>query len=285
MPLTRFTCRRDGAERPVEYCLKDCPARCHPLPVLAALYNDRASGPGVYHVTEILNPPQQVYMMRHLDYSVEPEQNAYTALGQAYHLLMERGAERLLDFGVEDTAILEQSFRTKIVTPEGEATLAGTYDRYEPDTKTLWDYKTEKVYSVKKMLAGELDGIKHVYQLNIYRVYARPEAEHLKISAFCKDHGYRDKVAGLQAIHSDIELPILDPGFVRELVIAKVTALLRYEKHPEELPLCEEEDLWGGKRCREYCPVLSYCLQGQSVVAQMEKGSGAKWQSRRRKST
>jgi len=273
MPLAGFICPIDQGEVPFEFCIKSCSRRCHPLPVLAALYNDRPPVPGVYHVTEIFNPPKVTYLSRHEHYYVEPESNAYTAFGQGYHAVMEAGAAKLKEFGVEDTALLEQSFSAEITTPHGKAVLTGRADRYEPDTKTLWDYKTEKLYSVKKYLANEWDGVKHVYQLNTYRTYMFPEAAHLRLSCAIKDHSYRAKVKdGIRAI-VNVEMPILDSSFIRELVTAKVGELLLNEKDPSTIRDCQDEELWNNRiRCEEYCPVNGYCLQ---YLTYQGKGSGA----------
>lgn len=279
--LVGFICQ-DGTGRSFSFCFKECQSRCHPLPVLAALADDRGHESGVYHVTEVFNPPKVVYLSRHEEYYVEPESQAYVCFGTAYHLLMERGGSRLSELGVTDNAILEQSFRTEIATPYGKAVLAGRPDRYEPDTKTLWDYKTEKLYSVKKYLAGAWEGVKHVYQLNTYRTFMFPEAERLMLSCLVKDHGYAAKVRdGIPAI-VNVEVPILDSAFIRELVRAKVGELLMNEADPRTIRDCQDEELWGGKRCEEYCPVNGYCLQ---YLANQGKRSGANANHKTRKAT
>jgi hypothetical protein len=261
MPLTQFICPLDGQDTAFSYCFRDCQSRCHPLPVLAAMLNDRPHEPGVFHVTEVFNPPKVVWLHRHKDYAVEPEANAYTAFGTAYHLLMESGEKRLAEFGVTDTAVLEQSFRAEIKTPHGTAILTGRADRYEPDTKTLWDYKTEKLYSVKKYLAGNWEGAKHPWQLSTYRTYLFPEAEHLMLSCLIKDHGYQAKVReGIKAIVS-IEVPIHSSGVVLEVVAAKIGELLKNEQDPSTIRDCQPDELWDGKRCEEYCPVNRHCQQ------------------------
>ena len=264
MPAKGFRCPKTQEEHPFIYCLRDCPSRCHPRPVLAALINDRPHEPGVYHVTEILNPPQVVYLYRHQDYYTEPESNAYAALGTAYHLMMETGENRLAGYALpRDNAILEQSFRAEIKTPYGTAILTGRADRYEPDTKTLIDYKTEKLYSVKKYFAGNWEGSKHAFQQNIYRTFMFPEAERILLSCFIKDHGYQALARdGIPAI-VNVEVPIMDSDYVREFVQAKITMLLMNEKDPSTIPDCEQEELWGGRRCEEYCAVNKYCPQYQ----------------------
>jgi hypothetical protein len=251
-----------GEEVPFDFCFRQCSNKCHPLPVLAALADDRGHEPGVYHVTEVFNPPKVVYLSRHEDYYVEPESMAYVCFGTAYHLLMERGGARLAELGVADPAVLEQSFRTEITTPFGKAVLAGRADRYEPDTKTLWDYKTEKLYSIKKYLAGEWEGVKHVYQLNAYRTFMFPEAERLMLSCLVKDHGYQAKVRdGIPAI-VNVSVPIIQSGLIREVVASKIGILLQNEADPSAIRDCLPEELWGGKRCEEYCAVREFCLQG-----------------------
>jgi len=262
MPLVGFSCARTGEEHHLDYCLRQCPDRCHPLPVLAALADDRGHEPGVYHVTEIFNPPKVVYLHRHEDYYVEPESMAYVCFGTAYHLLMESGAKQLAELGITDNAILEKSFRAEIKTDQGTAILTGRADRYEPDTKTLWDYKTEKLYSIKKYLARDWEGVKHTWQLSTYRTFMFPEAERLRLSCLVKDHGYQAKVRdGIKAI-VNVDVPIIQPGLIREVVASKIGILLQNEADPSTIRDCLPEELWGGKRCEEYCAVRPYCLQG-----------------------
>lgn len=280
MPLVGFVCAATGEEHPFDYCFRQCSNRCHPLPVLAALSEERPHEPGVYHVTEVFNPPKVVYLHRHEDYYVEPESRAYVCFGTAYHLLMENGAKRLAALGIPDNAVLEQSFRTEIVTPHGKAILAGRADRYEPDTKTLWDYKTEKLYSIKKYLAGDWEGVKHVWQLSAYRTFMFPEAEHLRLSCLVKDHGYQAKVRdGIKAI-VNVDVPIIQSGLIREVVASKIGILLQNEADPSTIRDCTPEELWGGKRCEEYCPVNGYCLQYLS-----SRGRGTHGNLKKRKTT
>ena len=267
MPLTSFICRaRNREEVPLDYCFRQCPARCHPLPVLAGLADDRGHEPGVYHVTEIFNPPKVVYLHRHEDYAVEPESRAYTSFGTAYHLMVEQGQLSLDKLGITDNAILDHdpraTFRVLVVTPQGQATLTGRADRYEPDTKTLWDYKTEKLYSIKKYLAGDWEGVKHVFQLSTYRTFMFPEAERLMLSCLVKDHGYAAKVRdGIPAI-VNVSVPIIQSGLIREMVASKVGILLQNEADPSTIRDCADEELWNNRcRCEEYCAVNGYCLQ------------------------
>jgi hypothetical protein len=236
------------------------------------MMSERPREAGVYHVTEVFNPPRQVWLMRHKDYAVEPESMLYVSLGTAYHLLMEMGEKRLAEFGVKDTALLEQSFRVEIQTAEGPAVLTGRADRYEEDSKTLWDYKTEKLYAVKKYLAGDWEGVKHIFQLNTYRTYLFPEAEHLMLSCAIKDHGYQAKVRDEIKAIVNVEVPILEPVYIRELVRAKIGELLRNEKDPSTIRDCQPDELWNGRRCEEYCPVNTFCDQYKKVQGRRERG-------------
>ena len=115
MPAIGFICPQDGKEVHFDFCFRSCPARCHPLPLLVALSEERGHEPGVYHGgSEIWNPPKAVYLSRHENYYVKPDSMAYVTFGTAYHLLMESGAKRLAGMGITDNALLEQSFRTGV---------------------------------------------------------------------------------------------------------------------------------------------------------------------------
>jgi hypothetical protein len=250
--------------------------------VLAALADDRGHEPGIFHVTEIFNPPKVVYLSRHENYYVEPESRAYVCFGTAYHLLMESGQLSLAKLGITDHAVIEQSFRAEIKTDQGTAILTGRADRYEPDTKTLWDYKTEKLYSVKKYLAGDWEGVKHTWQLSTYRTFMFPEAERLRLSCLVKDHGYQAKVRdGIKAI-VNVDVPIIQSGLIREVVASKIGILLQNEADPSTIRDCTPEELWGGKRCEEYCAVREFCLQG---LANNGTRSGSHGNNKKRQAT
>jgi len=267
MPLAGFTCPLSGTGVPIQFCLKECRQRCFPPPVLVANHSDRKPEKGVYHVTEVLNPLKQIYLMRHCDYYVTPASGIYASLGTGFHGLMELCSARLIDYGVLDPAVIEKSFSAEISTPIGKFTLAGKADRYEPDTKTLIDFKTEKIFPVKKYLSGDWEGSKYLYQLNIYRTYLFPEAERLMLACVIKDHGFKDEVVdGIEPIVM-IEVPILDSEHIRQFVAAKGAQILRNELDPSTIPDCQPEDIWkDGMRCRKYCPVVAFCPQGKAVA-------------------
>jgi len=279
MPSIGFLCPIDGAEHVFSDCLK-CARHCLPLPLLLVLSKaDRVKEPGIYHCTEILNPPKVVYFERHYDYFQDPLDMAYATFGTAFHSIMEEGAALVKEMGLcPDKFRVEEPFTAELDTPAGRATLRGRPDIYDTELKTLYDYKTEKSYSVKLLKEGNFNDSKHMAQLNIYRLFKYPEAEHLVIVAMVKDHGRQIALKdGLRPIEL-IELPILNDKAVRDYVIYRVAENLRTEADPQKVRDCTEEELWLQKkdgmplRCTEYCPAgkSGLCLQGSQLIKEYQ---------------
>ena len=267
--LVGFVCPADGSNKPFEHCISSCPKRCMSFPLLMALANgSREVQPGVYHVTEILNPPQVVYYSRNFPYYSHPFSLIWAVFGSAFHALIESQHEFIRTLESEDYDV-EKNFKADL----GFATLSGTADLYDRKSKTLWDFKTIKSYAVKMMLQGDFSGNKYKDQMNIYRAYGFPEAEHLKIEAVVKDWSAavqdKDRILPVE----DIDVPIdlvsntvaMTVARTQEHVTAQETGAPR---------LCTDEERWINTnprskncgvalRCRDYCPVSAYCMQNK----------------------
>ena len=265
--LIGFKCPADGSEKPFEYCIATCPKRCMSFPLLMALANgSRDVDPAEYHVTEILNPPQVVYYSRNFTYFSHPFSLIWAVFGSAFHALIESQHEFIHALESEDF-VVEKNFKADL----GFAVLSGTADLYDKKTKTLWDYKTIKSYAVKLLLQGDFSGNKYKDQMNIYRAYGFPEAEHLMIEAVVKDWSAavqdKDRIRPVE----DIAIPIEPLAYTIQHAVALTQEHVNAQVSgkPRE---CTEDERWINKnpkskncgvplRCRDYCPVSEFCPQ------------------------
>ena len=269
-----FYCPKTGAETPFEHCFNNCDRRCMSLPMLAAMANtSRATVDGVYHVTEILNPPQVVYLSRTKPYYAFPSSLVWMLFGTGFHTVMEKGHALLEEMGFGGRFEAEKNFKVEVV--DG-VTLSGTPDLYDKQERTLYDYKTIKGYAVKLMKAGDFSGNKYKDQLNIYRAYSCPEAERLVIEAVVKDWTgdmiFRDGVDQVE----DIDVPIESVEATKEMVHNKIV-IHELVRKTGTIPPCTPEDQWVNTnprsknfgvplRCKSFCPVNRVCPQYKEMM-------------------
>jgi hypothetical protein len=259
--LVGFICPKDGAKRDFEFCFKTCDDHCEPLPLLLALADERVKVPGQYSTTEILNPPQAVYLQRHNTYYAAPEGLLWATFGTAWHGVMERGAERLEGIGMKDRFVVEKPFSHEIVTPYGKAIFTGKPDAYDSWLEILWDYKTVKAYFVKNLRAKGWGQTTYGQQINIYRVYGFPEAKQMRLKCLVKDHSAMvERKDGVQASVT-IQVPATPDPLVRDLVKAKLGILLHNEDDPASVRPCSAHETWAGRRCADYCNASEHCPQ------------------------
>lgn len=276
MALKGFICPRTKEPIAFDSCFKGCPKRCHPLPTLLALADGhREVKPGVYHVTEILNPPKVVYLQRHRDFYREPESLIYVTFGRAFHTIMAEQKDRVqalagADYQFED----DNHFEVEIKTKHGNAILSGTPDLIIFSQKEIVDYKTGKYfYEVQKLLEGNSDS-KYPMQLNIYRAYGYPEAEKLFLEMNIKDYNQRVRETGVKPIER-IQIPTMPIPKVKTFVEERIAELLYNEEHPDKIRDCNEDELWGGIRCEQYCDGHEFCLQFLERKAKDERKKGS----------
>ena len=268
MPLVGFTCPKDDSKRKFDYCFKECKEHCQPLPLLLSLSQHRDVVPNRYSVTEILNPPQVVYLQRNNDYYEYPQNLIWTTFGTAWHSVIEGQEETLGEMGVLDNYGIEEPFKKEIDIGGSTVTLTGRPDLYVKHTKTLWDFKTKKFYyDLKYLLEREnWDEGKEIWQLNIYRVYKYPEAEKMKLCCLVKDwnRSVRDKY-GVKPVEQ-LDVPWIDSGEVIKKVTELCALHMRCQENPETIPNCADEDVWINRngvplRCTEYCYGREFCPQ------------------------
>ena len=259
--LVGFICPLNGDKVKLdEHCMK-CQVECEPLPLLAAMLEGvRDVVMGVYSATELVKPRQCVYFERNFPYYTAPESNLWSVYGTALHTVIESGLDKNNTSLFKDRFIYEKRFDVQV----GNATLRGTPDLYDTQTKTLWDWKTVKYYYTGKyLLEHKWEESTYREQLNIYRTFFFPEAEHLKLKLLVRDHNYRLR-KDCPSPSPTVEVPIMDVGEVKDFVYRRVEESLQ-DQQTGSPPPCTEKEMWvrNGRayRCEDYCGGKAYCQQ------------------------
>ncbi len=273
--LVGFICPKSGRNEPFEFCWSKCRVHCNPLPVLLSLARqDRGSEHNVYHTTEILTPPQVVFLRRNNPYYMNPDSLVDSHVGSAWHEKLAETKKYVQELGLEDDYLMEQNFLEPIAVkvfkdPKEDmvVTLSGTSDLYVKSTKTLWDYKIMKYwYTFKYLSEGKWDDSTIPMQLNIYRVYQCPEAEEIKIFCYLKD--YKLNMADKYDLNQTetLQVPRIPDRVVKNRVLALLGEHVEAQKTGKPRACTQEERWWNERqgvylRCEHYCSVKEICPQ------------------------
>lgn len=259
-----FKCPLDDSNRTFDYCIKECGAKCYQgnLPLLLALIpSNRPVVPDVWSVTQVVAPPQVTLLRQRHDYYAPPNRTVFMQWGTAWHQMIEGQRAKLEELGVADQYIMEDRFDVQVPTSLGEIGLRGTPDLYIPHTKTLWDYKTTKAYSIGKAFKSNTE---YFWQLNMYRHYHFPEAERLVVCGIVRDHSLRvEEKDGIEEIViKDVE--IFHSDDVENYTTERLINLKVCQDHNLTPRPCTTEERWRGVRCEKYCAVNKFCTQWQN---------------------
>ena len=266
--------------------------------VVQAVTNDPYRREGDISVTELVSPPQMVYLMRkHASEMVQDVNDAYyTFRGRLVHQILEAAQ-------LPEGSIKEQRFSTEILG----WTVTGKPDVWLPDG-TLKDYKTMLTYAY---LLGPK--VEWEQQLNLYAAILRRngmKVERSQIIAFFLD--WQDRKAQFddeypQSFSITINVPcwpeIEADVFLVERVAAHQAALMDFTYEP-----CTPEERWavpdtyavkkrgakrasrvfqdlelanefaasaagfevehrpgGSRRCENYCRAMPFCDQAKAL--------------------
>lgn len=278
MSLIGFNCPKSGRNEPFDFCWTKCINHCNPPPLLMSLskQGSRPVKENSYSVTEILCPPQQVYLKRNNDYYASPNSLIDMHVGTAWHEKIEETRGFVQELGLQDEYLMEKRFRINFGGDEGvlglnDVILSGISDLYVKSTKTLWDYKMMKYfYTFKYLSEGKWEGNTIPMQLNAYRVYQYPEAECIKILCYIKDFKLNmTERYDLSPIET-LQVPMIPDNKVKEKVVSLLTEHVETQKTGKPRP-CTEEEVWRNSkniplRCKHYCAVSEICEQGQELL-------------------
>jgi hypothetical protein len=283
MPRIGFVC---PDKTPVTFaeCFKACRMgeRCAPLPYLKGLAIQRKlTG---HTVTELTEPTRHMWLKKTRDYYESPDVIDFAFRGSSHHFVLDRNAS--------GDVLTEE--RDRLDLGDGR-TITGAFDYYDPETRSLEDYKFWGAYRVRKALnaatgQGALsfslcggqpvydDLLPVVFQQNCYRMIL--ERAGFPVDSMALWLYVRDYNAQTARQYK------LDRKWYRALIRREDDeVVLRYARHRyerlEQATLtgtalrCSEAETWQGKRCDGWCPVRAACdaldMKGGNSNGQLEK--------------
>jgi hypothetical protein len=285
MPAKYFLCP-NGNKILIEQCLQKCPrpiptpeqwelliqgklnwadfGRCLALGHLTFISYSSHTWHGKASVTQLIKPTRQAWLEIVKEYTLIPDDQAFTMYGTLHHQRLETVNKKL-----------EGQAELKVI---GE--ISGIIDRLEPDELKegfykLIDYKLVGAYSIAKALGNENrdpDMNDWELQLNKYKLLLEADSilsklfpiSRLVIQATVRDSGLKQiNMLNLPKRMPMIPVKLLDPNEVNEYFMTKDYLLYKALEDNIMPPMCE--DTWQGRRCRSYCSLAQYCPEGAKI--------------------
>ena len=251
-------CNKTGKIVKFEDCLK-CNDRCFPLTLLKHLFKVRDIDIKNLHVTQLLTPAWQLYLLSKNEHIEDVYSLFYATYGSAQHSLFET---------FKDDKDFENDLIEKDISMQfDKANIVGRIDYYSASDKILWDYKTFGTYKVKLLLEEGPDD-KLLYQLNIYRFILKYseniKVDKMKVLILVRDWRISEfKKYGDVNNTVVIDIPKIDDYEVEKFIIEKIDSIHRTFKTGKGY--CTDEETWNGRRCKDYCPVKDLCDKYKDV--------------------
>ncbi|MGB9810825.1 MAG: hypothetical protein ACPLSN_03670 [Dictyoglomus turgidum] len=263
MPAIGFICP-DGQTTTFEECFSECrlrdhfpTGRCKALPFLRKLAKQRP-WEGIPSVTQLLSGTREQMLKITKDYFIDPERKVTALIGTNTHYVL---------YKLADTQYAEETLYQEL--------LQGTYDMYDPISKTLYDYKTWGVWKLAKILKGDpqrrADALfdvvvqMHLYKQMFLEKYPELEIQTLAVQVICRESDLR------QAHEAQIPQgsPVLVLPTVSDTVITKYAQLkkhmLKTAIETQWAPVCTKRENWEGKKCLKWCDAREFCLRMTSL--------------------
>jgi hypothetical protein len=220
--------------------------------------------PGVYSVTEILNPPRIAGFRRTQEWWANPYDLVYATFGTAWHEVIASQRERVNAISrCHYTFEKENYFEKPLVVNGKEVILRGTPDQYNHTMHILTDYKTLKYFYDIYYIFEKNDWTGSTYhkQVNLYRWAKFPDCEAMQLEALVKDYNRRLKAQGITPIMR-IAVPWIDDKEVEAMAIRNIGEIMEAEEDLSKARDCTEIERWKDNiRCREFCYVAETCPQ------------------------
>lgn len=249
---------------------------------------------GKPHVTDLLNGPRMLYLKSTTDYGVDPADAAFRVLGVASHKKLE-GLGDTSEIELEDDDVVGRS-DVLDENPDGTYTITdykvvgsfkitqalGLISVDEPVRDAngeLTYFKSGdrkgqmKTHKVQHLVPEKADTKEWSRQLNIYRYLAEKQLgiqiTKLQIFAIVRD-GNTIAATSRGVVESTYLIPIklFAKDVVEEFIKTRSEEIKQAFKTKTIPRVCDEDESWSGRRCRDYCPVAEACA-----------AAGCKWLS------
>lgn len=216
--------------------------------VLALKRNEREYENNKWSITELINPPKIVQLIRRHKNEIEVDisEMIWSLLGTAVHSYI-------------DNRSSSEDNEKRISATIGEYVITGQPDRIED--KTLIDYKVCGAYTV-------MNGVKPEWeqQINFYKYLLEKNnifVDEAYIVAIIRDWSVRYKG---QKNYPNVPIVMLkvnlwDYDIVVKKIVERVTlhAAAQNTINENDIQMCSTDERWGGKRCADYCIVAKFC--------------------------
>lgn len=257
MPLVGFICP-DGEKVTTEECFSACrlrsvlPAgRCKALPLLKKVSKSRIWD-GKPSTTQLLTGAREQFLKITQPYFVDPDKKTAAVIGSGVHSLL---------YKLTDIETAEETLFNEL--------LQGTYDMYDPETQTLYDYKTWGTYKLVKIFKGtndeKADALFDVtLQLHQYMFLLKEKYPDIPINNLAIQVVSRETNLSYARRHNInigsplIIIPMLPKTVVEDYFNLKAT-MLKTALDTGWAPLCSNRETWNGKKCSQYCEVADIC--------------------------
>lgn len=164
----------------------------YPYPIVMGIINVANRDNGRIHVTDLTSCPRRAYLQGITD--------TYPRLNRMYWMFRGVLAHTLIEGTPEPFSVVEVPFQREI---DG-VTIVGRPDKIVPQRRELYDFKTTKRITLKKLPYGE-----HSMQVNIYRWLVEP---HFQIDRLFLVYMDMSRCATVEVPLEDVEGYVIRKG-------------------------------------------------------------------------
>ena len=157
----------------------------YPYPIVMGIINVANRDNGRIHVTDLTSCPRRAYLQRITD--------TYPRLQRMYWIFRGVLAHTLIEGTPEPFSVVEVPFQRQV----NGISIVGRPDKIVPNRRELYDYKTTKRITLKRLPYGE-----HTRQVNIYRWLVEP---HFQVDRLFLVYLDMSRCASLEVPIEDVE--------------------------------------------------------------------------------
>lgn len=209
-----------------------------PVAFVKAVSREQHNADGCYSATTLLKGVQEIILTKRnwQGLSVDASESVWQVFGSAVHSILEK----------QNTSEIKEARYSVNVS---KSVVTGQVDCYEPETKTLFDYKTASVWKVqlKDFEDWKKQGLIYAWLMKKNGV----KVEKCKFIALLKDHSkskarFDSNYPQSPTFIYEFDVTSNDLDEIEKFIFDKISLLERFENCPSnELPLCSDSERWA----------------------------------------
>lgn len=209
-----------------------------PMALVNAVSREPHNKDGHYSATTLLKGVQEILLTRRNwdNLSVDASESIWQVFGTAVHSILE---------AQESGEVKEARYCVDV----SKSVVTGQVDNYDPETKTLSDYKTASVWKVqlKDFEDWKKQGLIYSWLMNKNGV----EVKKCRFIALLKDHSkskarFDSNYPQSPTYIYEFNVTENDLEEIEKFIFDKISLLERFESCPSnELPLCTDSERWA----------------------------------------